>query len=81
MALSLRLHLQIAAFAFFKALLLILRLWLRHTEMDTLEVPESSWASALSLEGLRTSAKGLLGTRHWSATHPTPRLSGDGLWG
>lgn len=37
--------------------------------------------SALSLEGLRASAKGLLGARHWSATHPKPRLSGDGLWG
>jgi hypothetical protein len=53
-ALSLRLHLQITAFAFFEALLLILRLWLRHTEKDTLETQR-----ALGVCAVPGGAKGL----------------------
>lgn len=63
MALSLGLHLQIAAFAFFKALLLILRLGLWHTKEDNIRGTRELTGVCTVLHcpwrELRISAKGL----------------------
>lgn len=69
MALSLRLHLQIAAFAFFKTLLLILRLRLWHTKKECIRFTRELMGVCTVPGVTKDPAKGLLGARPSSATH------------